>query len=181
MESLKDPPTELRYQNKYYLIYLVLMLLNLYGLSLRAQSPLKLRSTLSAGSSNEKTSSATKSFPIQQSIGQSGVIGTYTAKGYILRQGFIQPVYKKGTIEAETLAVKVAPNPFSDAILIRTDVELTEKINVAIFDLLGKPVYTKQHYASPELSIDLSSLSRGLYFLKLTSAKKAFTTKLIKN
>lgn len=180
MESLKDPPTEMRYQNKYYLISL-LMLLTLYGLSLSAQSPLKLRSTLGAGSSNEKNSSVTKAFPIQQSIGQSGVIGTYTAKGYVLRQGFIQPVYKKRIIETETLAVKVAPNPFSDAILIRTDMELTEEINIAIYDLLGKPVYTKQHYASPEISIDLGSLSDGLYFLKLTSAKKAFTTKLIKN
>lgn len=181
MESQKDPLTELRYQNKYLLISLVLILLNLNGLPLFAQSPVKLRSTLSAGSSNEKTSSAPKSFPIQQSIGQSGVIGTYTAKGYVLRQGFIQPVYKKGNIEAETIAVKVAPNPFSDAILITTDMELTEEINIVIYDLLGKPVYTKQHYASRELSIDLSSLSGGLYFLKLTSAKKAFTTKLIKN
>ncbi len=176
--NIQQPQPEYHY--RYILISLLTLLVNLTFLPLQAQGPVKLRSTISAGGSAEKISSAKNKFPIQQSVGQSGVIGTYEAKGYILRQGFIQPIYKNVTTKNERLNIKIAPNPFSDVIMIRTDPALTGKIHITLYDLLGKPVYRNQHYASQELSVDLGSLPNGLYFLKMTSANKTFTTKLLK-
>lgn len=163
-----------------YPVMLIIVLIYFTFQQVNAQAPNKLRSTLSSGSTQGMVSPGKKPFPVQQSIGQMSVIGTYEAKGFLLRQGFIQPVYKKASATAENYEVNIAPNPFSAYITITPGNGQTEKLSVNIYNLSGKTVYSKQYNTSRELSIDLSSLANGLYIMKLTSAKKDYTTKLIK-
>lgn len=68
----------------------------------------------------------------------------------------------------------VYPNPVKDLLHINTQ-EALEKIEVA--DLLGRTVF-KQNNVSK--SVDISSLNKGVYILKLTSEKGISTKKIIK-
>ena len=68
----------------------------------------------------------------------------------------------------------VYPNPVKDVLTINTQ-EPLQKIEVA--DLLGRTVF-KQNNVSK--SVDVSSLNKGVYILKLTSEKGISTKKIIK-
>lgn len=68
----------------------------------------------------------------------------------------------------------VYPNPVKDNITINTQEPLR---SVEIYNLLGKTVFTAEKI---QKSIDISSLDKGLYILKLTSEKGISTKKIVK-
>lgn len=67
----------------------------------------------------------------------------------------------------------ISPNPVSDVLTISSQENIK---TVEIYNLLGKKVLT-----SNSTSIDVSSLSKSVYLLKLSSDKGVSTKKLIKN
>ncbi|MBA3705800.1 MAG: T9SS type A sorting domain-containing protein [Bacteroidetes bacterium] len=71
--------------------------------------------------------------------------------------------------------IKIYPNPFNDKILV----ELNNSDQLIISNYLGQTVYHLTHL-TPRQEIDLSSFSRGAYFLiaKSNSSQKVF--KIIK-
>ncbi len=156
-----------------------------------SQTPVKLRSTLSIGSSNilniKKNNNS-----VQQSIGQTSVIGPYQAKNYLLLQGFIQPsVFIKSknqnisqnqgkNLNLMNLQGMVYPNPFSESITISFSEEISGNINIEIDDLLGRTVYCNKYSATQELEIGLSNLTSGLYNIKIQTGNKHLIAKLIK-
>ncbi|HNW89428.1 MAG TPA: C10 family peptidase [Bacteroidales bacterium] len=78
--------------------------------------------------------------------------------------------------------VSISPNPASDKVNIMASVAKSASINLAIFNNLGSAVFSKQASAENGLideTIDVSHLSKGLYFLKLSSEKFNSTQKLI--
>lgn len=85
-------------------------------------------------------------------------------------------------VYASTLSVKdhtafdfsIYPNPVKEVLNINTK-EALEKIEVA--DLLGRIVLKQENVSK---SVDLSSLNKGVYILKLTSEKGISTKKIIK-
>jgi len=70
-------------------------------------------------------------------------------------------------------AVSVYPNPFSNAISINYSVPQEGSVTMALYNLIGQPVYTEQQAGSRGINtITISTLNipSGLYFLKLTDS-----------
>ncbi|MDW5290819.1 T9SS type A sorting domain-containing protein [Formosa sp. PL04] len=94
---------------------------------------------------------------------------------------------QKSTSKKETLSISnntdtetkflVYPNPVSDIITI--DFNSTSTAKMQIIDYLGKTVISDEIQNGTK-SIDLSHLSSGLYFIKVSNQQETFTRKIIK-
>lgn len=71
--------------------------------------------------------------------------------------------------------VKITPNPMRDQFSISG--LTTQDTEIAIFDILGKKVYTQQHVTNQTITI--SSLKTGIYMMTLISRDQKTTRKLI--
>jgi hypothetical protein len=146
-----------------------------------AQTLVKIRSTLCAGGSSKKFISNGKEYFIQQSIGQTSLIGLSQADTVLLRQGFIQPVNSlSNTLDIKKLQVSVFPNPFSSTVTLLFTEEISDQLYITFYDSFGKTVYCKENGATQQLCLDVGSLSSGLYIIRVNSGKKYFLSKLIK-
>ena len=175
-----------------YYKYPIFILLAFYtNFSLTAQTPAKLRSTLSSGSSNKVIVNENK-YSIKQSIGQTSVIGAFQTSGYKIIQGFIQPASYASTglteqnqpnLQNSTLAnlnAVIFPNPFSNSIAIHFHDEVFDILRVSLEDFMGRNVLNCKYSPTQELTIDLNYLTSGLYVVKVQTDNKLFITKLIK-
>lgn len=79
----------------------------------------------------------------------------------------------------ETNAIKLAyfPNPVKDVLTIRNDVNIT---TIKIYDLTGKQVITDK-FDSKNVNIDVSSLPKGVYMVKIGGENSTKTIKIIKD
>jgi len=78
--------------------------------------------------------------------------------------------------------VSISPNPASDKVNILASVAESTSLNLDIYNNIGSIVFSKQVSAENGLleeTINISHLSKGLYFLKLSSEKFNHTQKLI--
>jgi starch-binding outer membrane protein SusE/F len=91
-------------------------------------------------------------------------------------EGFFNEVILS-TNNSEEAKFSVYPNPSSGNWNFSGNNNLTA---IQIMDATGKTIITK-NLSSNEVTIDVSSLSAGLYFAKLTSDKGSQTIKVIKN
>jgi uncharacterized repeat protein (TIGR01451 family) len=72
------------------------------------------------------------------------------------------------------------PNPTSDLITFNLKNTSTNIENIEVMDVLGKTLLTKtNHYSTA--AIDLSSLSKGMYLVKVKAAGQEKTVKITKN
>lgn len=74
--------------------------------------------------------------------------------------------------------VSIYPNPTSDYVHIKFPKNVS-KASILILDVLGKKIFQKNIYESQN-KIDLSSLSEGVYFVKITLNSESKTFKIIK-
>jgi hypothetical protein len=74
--------------------------------------------------------------------------------------------------------VSIFPNPTSDYIYVNFPNEIS-KINIMILDVLGKRVFQKNVFNNQN-GIDLTQLSDGVYFAKITHDSESKTFKIIK-
>lgn len=81
--------------------------------------------------------------------------------------------------ENESDTFIVHPNPVDNVFQITTNASV-EKATISIFDSLGKRVI-EQKLRLGETSIDVESLTSGLYFYRINSAKGGKTGKILKN
>ncbi len=142
-----------------------------------------LSSNLGVAGSSKVVSTHKGHYKISQSIGQSGVIGTFSSAGYYLRQGYQQPINSNGLVKPSNnnnLLAKVYPNPFAERVLIAFNETLTETINILIFDISGKLIYNKNFSPSKTIQLQLNELSSGSYLIKCYSNGKQFNAKLIR-
>ena len=72
--------------------------------------------------------------------------------------------------------VSVYPNPANEFVKISSSVDINK---VEIYNLLGKKVISTSKLTNNNL--DVSSLSKGVYLMKLTSGESVASRKLIKN
>jgi len=79
--------------------------------------------------------------------------------------------------EFETLKFKLYPNPNNGVFSIDLPASV-DKVQLAIFDVSGKQVYTDVSYASGQ-SIALKNLSGGIYFAKVVSGQSAEVVKFV--
>lgn len=141
------------------------------------------RSSIGNGGSSKTIKTSKGNYKVSQSIGQSSVIGTHSSNGYYLRQGFQQPHKRikiiKNTV-ANSLKALVYPNPFKESIAIQFNENLSNAVNVAIYDVTGKQVYAKIFKPSNRIELQLKDLASGSYLLKAISNGKLLNSKLIK-
>ncbi len=79
--------------------------------------------------------------------------------------------------------IGVYPNPTNNAATIAVKLENATKVNLAIFDLTGKVVYSKNEevlgVGHNEITIDTEKLNSGSYIVQVIAGDKKMTTKLI--
>jgi hypothetical protein len=73
---------------------------------------------------------------------------------------------------------KMFPNPVKNTLNISSNNIKVDKVEV--FNLSGKKMITKQINSGNEIKLNVSSLSIGIYFVKLYSTSAVFTKKMIK-
>lgn len=127
-----------------------------------------------SGTSKEFVSNNTDYY-ISQSIGQKSLIGTYTN----LRQGFQQP-YINAKIVASELQVTIYPNPTDQMINISLGDTEKSVLFLTLYDTYGKLIINKKIDYSSSTQLDISSLSSGLYLLKLFNGNQSFVAQIIK-
>jgi Leucine-rich repeat (LRR) protein len=82
------------------------------------------------------------------------------------------------SITANQLQVKVYPNPSSGKFTIELN-DTEPDITAIIYDLSGSTISRTTSYNTNQLSIELSGIRKGIYFLRIMSGTKQFGRKII--
>jgi hypothetical protein len=132
-------------------------------------------------SSQGSTSKTNSGVMVTQTIGQQSVVGNYSNRGFDIGQGFQQSNWARIIIQGTSpeFEVSIYPNPFSGIVNIQHNSE--DDISVNIYDPAGKLVYKNLlNVTGPNQSINLETLSSGVYLVHLYSNQLTHFTKLIK-
>lgn len=129
---------------------------------------------------NTKLSNGIK---VKQSVGQQSAIGNYSSSNAIVGQGYIQSMVSSSKTSPVITAINavVYPNPFTDFLNFRFSAPIEGKVQVTIFDIRGRLVYSKT--TTPILNVvTISELyfSEGNYFVKIESKDVIYSTQIIK-
>jgi len=142
-----------------------------------------LRSTVGMSGSSNNIDSQNESYVVQQSIGQSSVIGTYVIGNLTVRQGFIQPNVYAAIIDKKipmNLGVVIYPNPFLANITLLFSEEIVDEVKVEIYDLLGRLVFSNNYPPSQNVSMILDNFPVANYILKVQANNKQIVKKILK-
>jgi hypothetical protein len=159
---------------------LLLLLFCLPLLSFAQSNPHLLRSTISNSGSSTQTNNK---YIVQQSVGQISPIGLKETNEHTVRQGFIQPDQLKRMLAASNAAdllVSVYPNPTTEKITIAFEELVTGKVNLSIYDQMGKLVMEENRGSEVELTYSLANLAAGNYFVKVNTSTKEYVTQISK-
>ena len=74
----------------------------------------------------------------------------------------------------------ISPNPTTDYINIQSFDYQQNKTDIEIIDMRGKPILSLQEEITENYRLDVSSLSAGIYLLRLTSGQNVNTFKIVK-
>ncbi len=156
-----------------YLIF-VLLPINLYSQALKE--------TLSMQGGSSKIG---KSY-VSYTIGQTVISGLFTNTNRTLIQGFEYILEKTNLkpdeifpFEENTLGVSIYPNPFQKIIFIEGN-ENIFPVNVYIFDIIGRLIYSSEMKSHLERTIILDDLKQAYYIIRIESKALRFNTVLIK-
>ncbi|MCQ2284570.1 MAG: T9SS type A sorting domain-containing protein, partial [Bacteroidales bacterium] len=75
--------------------------------------------------------------------------------------------------------VEIYPNPAENTLFINFDNNQYNVSNIQLFDINGRLISSEQVEANVN-SINVSNLTSGCYFIRLSDGRNAFTTKFIK-
>ena len=75
---------------------------------------------------------------------------------------------------------RLYPNPASDIINIQPRAFQSGEITIEVIDLMGKPVLFTKESSDEHIILDISSLAKGLYLIKITSEGVIKTYKIVK-
>ncbi|MES2762305.1 MAG: T9SS type A sorting domain-containing protein [Bacteroidota bacterium] len=75
-------------------------------------------------------------------------------------------------------SIKIYPNPNKGSFVVMS---VEEKLNeVSVYDVTGKLVYSKQNIQEKDLSIDISTIASGFYYVKILCNGNSYSQKIIK-
>ncbi len=74
-----------------------------------------------------------------------------------------------------TSVMGVYPNPVNDVIYLQSSQIITSETNVVVFDALGRKILNLQGNNSNVMSLNVSHLSKGLYFINITETESQKT------
>lgn len=141
-----------------------------------------LRSTLSTSGFSYQVSEEDGAFLVQQSIGQSSVIGTSQVNGVEVRQGFIQSGLKvsKLIVTESDLDAVIYPNPIRSELNVKFNEDINDQIFISIYDMMGRLVFMDEQQPQQEITLDLSTLSSSTYAMRIATGSKQFKVNIIK-
>jgi hypothetical protein len=67
--------------------------------------------------------------------------------------------------------IKIYPNPVKDHLVLKYLINDLDGASIAILDFQGRQIFTFQNLPAEGMTIDLSSLPEGMYFLKVNNSK----------
>ena len=118
---------------------------------------------------------------VQQSIGQSSVIGVFANSSARISQGFLRGIRVVSTEIERPFEAIAFPNSFSDRISFRFTIDHQEATQARIYDALGKLVYEATHQPkNKEIQLNLPYLATGVYLAHLRSGNKFVQLRIIK-
>ncbi|MFP4846511.1 T9SS type A sorting domain-containing protein [Winogradskyella sp. PE311] len=79
----------------------------------------------------------------------------------------------------DNIKFNMYPNPAKDNVTIILNNSLTEDLNLIIYDIQGKQIGVTKPIKTTSTVLDVSELSTGLYFVKLSDASNTIIEKLI--
>jgi len=104
----------------------------------------------------------------------SGSASNWVDNSIITSGTTCSPFLNVNSFENETF--KAYPNPVKDVLFLTNNHEMDE---VVVYNMVGQTLISKQ-IENIEANIDLSSLAKGNYFVKIIANGKAQTVKIIK-
>ena len=125
-------------------------------------------------------------YSIQQSIGQSGIVGKKEVNSITVQQGFLtNNIYlkvdnSKNNSFKETLDLVISPNPFIDYIKIDFSKKTDSDIYIKIYDVNGKVHLSKKYLPSNKIIIPMRRYSLGTYLIQIKSGRSTSTNKILK-
>jgi hypothetical protein len=174
-----------RYSFKIFKLGLAILLLYSTNL-LQAQDSSAthlVRSTTGVSGSSSTVSVNSKTYTVQQSIGQASAIGTFNNSKYTIRQGFIQPNVLAKIVDTTIsldLEATFYPNPFTESVTLAFTEKIEGDVKVAVFDMLGRLVFSNSYVAEQNLKVQFHNLSVADYILKVTANNKQFVKNIVK-
>jgi hypothetical protein len=137
---------------------------------------------ISSQGATKKTSNGTL---VRQSIGQLSTSGNYDSETMTVGQGFQQSLWQKYIASSKTEAVgdiSTYPNPFVNLVNFQLVENIVGVISIYVFDVNGRLVFQKDKEMNGSLlTVDLSSLPRSQYLVRLKSEKFNYYTKILKH
>ncbi|MEN3325005.1 T9SS type A sorting domain-containing protein [Mariniflexile soesokkakense] len=148
-----------------------------------SQSNLLVRSTTGISGNSNSVTYGEDTYVIQQSIGQTSAIGTFSNGTYTLRQGFIQPNVLSKIVDKNiplNLGVSVYPNPFVADLTLTFNEDVSGTVKVSLYDIFGRLISEKKYLADKVITINFSDLQIASYIIKVNANNKQFVKKIIK-
>lgn len=125
-------------------------------------------------------------YSIEQSIGQTGIIGKSDLNSISVQQGFLtNTIYFKidnsvNEIVEESLDFVISPNPFIDHIKINFSKKTSHDVYIKIYDINGKIHFSSKYLPADKVRIALNNYSMGNYLIQIKSGKNISTKKILK-
>jgi hypothetical protein len=82
--------------------------------------------------------------------------------------------------KATSLAAELLPNPSHDRAVLRFENPMQLEAELRLFDITGREIQSVQTTFSNEFNVDVSSLSAGVYYVRMQMGDGVFAGKLIK-
>ena len=120
---------------------------------------------------------------INQTVGQTSVVGNFRKDNLIIKQGYQQMAYYGNglLIVPERITTLAYPNPMSSHINFRFSSAIKGFIKVSFFDLAGRLVfYQEKKSVENVLTVDNVYLAEGKYLVKLMGENYSYATTILK-
>ena len=123
---------------------------------------------------------------VKQTVGQQSIIGTSSAKDYVVIQGFQQSLWAKyiasNKVDAvEGISTITYPNPFIETINFQFSKPISDDMSISIYDILGRLIYEqKKKIDNDILTVELAMLPASEYLVRIKATNLNYYTKIIK-
>ena len=136
---------------------------------------------------NRDNSAVLSGTPAFKQFGANFVVLSVTDGKLATNQQFTLYVTNSSSINSlqdENISFDLFPNPAKDHVELIYKLEQSSNINLKIFNVLGKEIYSvvnnqKQHQGEHFYSIDTKKIQKGIYYCRLTIDDKVYTKKLM--
>jgi len=141
----------------------------------------------SIGSTTLNLKDQGENLEIQQSIGQSSIIGTKNFNKTSVQQGFLNTIkiFDINNLDIDfietSLIVVISPNPFIDHIKIKFSETTKHEIHIKIYNFNGQLLFSKKFNATASLRIPMKYYRTGSYLIQVQSGPNTFSKKLLKH